>query len=115
MVADAGEGVRLVPLERAVTPDGLSYRHVSATFDRAARRVDLTVRGPRNAPPDGAAGILAEGADYWPLAVARELDLDRSHLELPTAPADPERLAALAEQYGLDSPVARLTAALARD
>ncbi|MFE6511160.1 5'-3' exonuclease H3TH domain-containing protein [Nocardioides sp. NPDC057767] len=48
------------------------------------------------------------------VAVARDLDLDRSRTALPSAPADPERLRELAATYNLASPVARLEAALAR-
>ncbi|MFE6649991.1 5'-3' exonuclease H3TH domain-containing protein [Nocardioides sp. NPDC057772] len=48
------------------------------------------------------------------VAVARDLDLDRSRTALPSAPADPERLHELAAAYNLASPVARLEAALAR-
>ena len=61
---------------------------------------------------------VKDAADYLSVApqvvaVARHLDLDRSRLLLPTTPADPDLLGALSEQYGLDSPVARLTTALA--
>ena len=71
---DSGEGVRLAPLERQESADGISYRYVTATFDRTERRVDITVRGPESAPPQDAAAVLAQGVDYWPMAVARELD-----------------------------------------
>ncbi|MER7556176.1 5'-3' exonuclease [Nocardioides sp. NPDC126508] len=47
------------------------------------------------------------------VAVARDLDLDRSRTALPSAPADPDRLHQLAATYNLNSPVARLEAALA--
>jgi 5'-3' exonuclease len=46
------------------------------------------------------------------VAVARELDLDRSSTTLPSAPRDPEALAALAVRWGLESPVERLLAVL---
>ncbi|HET7387369.1 MAG TPA: 2,3-epoxybenzoyl-CoA dihydrolase [Nocardioidaceae bacterium] len=67
-------GVSLTPLQRHETDDALSYPHLTAHLDRDARRVDLTVRGPNEDPPGGAAGVLAQGVDYWPLALARELD-----------------------------------------
>jgi len=47
------------------------------------------------------------------VAVARDVALDRTDTALPHAPADPERLAELAERYNLASSVARVTAALA--
>ncbi len=68
---DTGTGVRLTPLERTETDTEITYSTVSATLDRAARRVDITVRAPRTAPP---ASPVEEGVAWWPLAVARELD-----------------------------------------
>jgi len=47
------------------------------------------------------------------VAVARDLPLDRSGATLPDGPADPARLAELADRFNLASPVARLTAAMA--
>ncbi|MGY1605317.1 5'-3' exonuclease [Geodermatophilus sp. SYSU D00815] len=46
------------------------------------------------------------------VAVARDIDLPPVEGELPAAPADPARLAALAEQHNLESPLRRLGAAL---
>ena len=68
---DGGPGVTLTPLTRTETDGGLAYRWVTAAFDRAGRRVDITVRGPESPPP---ADPRAAGADWWPLALARELD-----------------------------------------
>lgn len=67
--------------------------------------------GPR-AKMKAAADYLAVAPEV--VAVARHIDLDRSGLALPTAPADPARLAALAETHNLGGPIERLTAALAR-
>ncbi|GAB2916453.1 2,3-epoxybenzoyl-CoA dihydrolase [Rhodococcus aerolatus] len=69
-------GPELTPLARTETPDALTYPHVTATLDRSGRRVDLTVSGPApdEAAPSDAAAALAAGVDWWPLAVARELD-----------------------------------------
>jgi len=47
------------------------------------------------------------------VAVARDVALDRSSTTLPAAPAEPDRLGALAERFNLGSPVERLVAALA--
>ena len=69
-----GAGVALTPLGRGETADAITYSTVSARLDRAARRVDVTVHGPLTTPPSDAAAVLAEGADYWPMALARELD-----------------------------------------
>jgi len=67
-------GVRLTPLDRRVEGDAIHYPFVTATLDRAARRVEITVEGPAAPPPTDAAGVLAQGVDYWPLAVTRALD-----------------------------------------
>ncbi len=65
----------------------------------------------------GPRGKIKAAADYLEVAprvvaVAREIDLDRSDLRRPTEPRDPERFAALVEQWGLDSPAERLTGVL---
>src|SRR4051812_42490680 len=69
-----GRGVALAPLHREVTADGLEYRHVSVKIDRANAWVEITVGGPAEPPPADVAGIHAQGADYYPMAVSRELD-----------------------------------------
>ncbi|MEK4243245.1 2,3-epoxybenzoyl-CoA dihydrolase [Janibacter sp. FSL W8-0316] len=70
----AGEGVQLTPIERTEDGDTISYRHVSATLDRAGRRVDIVVSAPNEEPPADAEAARARGVDYYPLALARELD-----------------------------------------
>jgi hypothetical protein len=48
------------------------------------------------------------------VAVARDIDLGRPDLTLPSSPAEPEMLVAIAEQWGLTSPVQRLVEVLTR-
>ncbi|MFH5821927.1 2,3-epoxybenzoyl-CoA dihydrolase [Georgenia sp. AZ-5] len=67
-------GVVLTPLQRTETATSLAYPHVEATLLRDERRVEITVHAPDAAPPADAAGVLAQGVDYWPLAVTRALD-----------------------------------------
>src|SRR5207245_1552968 len=74
-----GQGIALPALERRVSDDGIAYRHVGVALDRAGRRATITVRGPAQ-PPGDLAGIHAEGAAFWPLAMARELDDAILHL-----------------------------------
>ncbi|WP_152186303.1 2,3-epoxybenzoyl-CoA dihydrolase [Segeticoccus rhizosphaerae] len=71
--ADA-TGVTLAPLARQNDGDTITYPFVTATLDRAGRRVDITVQGPTEAPPAAAAAVLAQGVDYWPMALTRALD-----------------------------------------
>jgi benzoyl-CoA-dihydrodiol lyase len=73
------EGVLLPPLDRRVAEDGISYQYVRVAFERAARRATVTVLGPPLMPAD-LAGVRAEGAAFWPLAMARELDDAILHL-----------------------------------
>ena len=65
--------------------------------------------GPRRKIKD-AAGYLEVAPKV--VAVARELDLGSPDLVLPRTPADPDAVLALAQQWGLDSPTARLVEAL---
>jgi benzoyl-CoA-dihydrodiol lyase len=70
----SGSGIALAPLGRTVDAAGYHYRHVDAIVDRAARTVALTVSGPTGPQPDSIEAIRAAGAQWWPLAMARELD-----------------------------------------
>jgi benzoyl-CoA-dihydrodiol lyase len=67
-------GVKLPPLARKVDERGYHYRFVDVAFDRARRVAEITVKGPEETGPLDLAGILALGAAWWPLAMARELD-----------------------------------------
>ena len=78
--ADA-KGVVLTALARSFREGGVDYRHVRVDFDRAAGRATVMIRGPETLPAD-LAGIHAAGADFWPLAMARELDDAILHLRL---------------------------------
>ena len=71
--ADA-KGVDLKPLERTVQADALQYRHVSVDIDRARRTASFTVKAPVGEQPSDIAGIEAAGADWYPLALGRELE-----------------------------------------
>jgi benzoyl-CoA-dihydrodiol lyase len=73
------KGIALPPLDRDLSGDWLTYRHMRVTFDRARRLAEVTIFGPQALPAD-AAGIHAEGAAFWPLALARELDDAILHL-----------------------------------
>ena len=70
---DEAAGVKLPPLERTVDETGYQYRHVEVVFDRAARVAMLTVKAP-NAVAASPAAALAQGAAWWPVQMARELD-----------------------------------------
>jgi benzoyl-CoA-dihydrodiol lyase len=69
-----GRGVVLTPLERRLGDDRLAYRWVTCTLDRRRGIAEITVAAPETPPPADGAGAHAEGAAFWPLALARELD-----------------------------------------
>ena len=70
------KGVMLTPLERTVDETGRHYKYVDAAFNRDARTVTITVRGPEAASTNGMTleSVTALGAKWWPLQMARELD-----------------------------------------
>ena len=68
------KGVALTPLERQVDATGYHYAHVDVRIDRKARSATITVSAPAARQPDDPDAILALGALWWPLAMARELD-----------------------------------------
>jgi benzoyl-CoA-dihydrodiol lyase len=80
--AAAGAGIKLSSLSRAFAPNGVEYATLSVEFQRAARIATLTVRGPTEAAPSSADTMLAQGADFWPLKLARELDDAILHIRL---------------------------------
>jgi benzoyl-CoA-dihydrodiol lyase len=67
-------GVLLAPIERTDREDGLSYRHVDVTLDRAKRTATITVQAPDIDGPSDLAAIEAAGSNWWALRMARELD-----------------------------------------
>ena len=67
-------GIVLTPLERTVEDSRIRYPNLDIDLDRAARVATFTLRAPSGPTPDGVEAIVARGADWWPLALARELD-----------------------------------------
>jgi benzoyl-CoA-dihydrodiol lyase len=81
-------GIKLDPLARSRSEHGIDYGSLSVALARAERLATVTVRGPAAPPPQSAADMVAQGADFWPLRLARELDdaiLDIRVNELSTA------------------------------
>jgi benzoyl-CoA-dihydrodiol lyase len=67
-------GVELAPLERHIDEQGYHYRHVDVALDPQRRTATLTIRAPESTGPASIQEILAAGAKWWPLQMARELD-----------------------------------------
>ena len=69
-----GKGVALVPISRVIEDNRLVYPNVTVEIDRVKRTATFVVRAPKGAQPTDIAAIEAAGANWYPLALARELD-----------------------------------------
>ena len=67
-------GVVLTPLKRTIDEAGYHYEFVDVAIDRAARRATLTVSAPSAPQPQDIDAMVSAGCNWWPLAMARELD-----------------------------------------
>ena len=69
-------GVALRQIRRTIANDDelVRYDHVTARIERRRGLAEVTILGPGDAPPADAAAAIAQGDQFWPLAVARELD-----------------------------------------
>ena len=68
------KGISLTPLQRTFTDKGIEYSTLSVAYDRAGRTATISIRGPETPPPADTLALQEEGADFWPLRLARELD-----------------------------------------
>jgi benzoyl-CoA-dihydrodiol lyase len=69
-----GKGVTLAPLSRTTQADALRYANVSVEIDRSKRTATFTVRAPTAPVQSDVAAIVAAGAAWYPLQLARELE-----------------------------------------
>ncbi len=69
-----GKGVALTAIPCTVEADALRYPLVTVEIDRAKRTATFTVKAPHSVQPTDLAGIEAAGADWYPLALARQLE-----------------------------------------
>src|SRR4051812_28790983 len=77
-----GKGVALTPLKRVIDATSVRYGFVNVDIDRAARIATVTITAPETAPPGDIDGMIAQGAGFWSLQVARELDDAILHLRI---------------------------------
>jgi benzoyl-CoA-dihydrodiol lyase len=69
------QGVALTELRKTRGDDAITYDHVEARLDRDTGKVDISIKGPPSDPPVSLAGDpRTRNAEFWPLAVTRELD-----------------------------------------
>ncbi|HKH02911.1 MAG TPA: 2,3-epoxybenzoyl-CoA dihydrolase [Bradyrhizobium sp.] len=78
----AGRGILLTPLTRTFDDDGIRYGLVSVDLDRSQRIATISIQAPDAAPPADIDGMIEQGASFWPLQVARELDDAILHLRI---------------------------------
>ncbi len=78
----AAEGIALMPIERNIEADAVTYSSVRVDIDRGKRRATISIQGPGEPPPASADAMQAQGAQFWPLRLARELDDAILHLRL---------------------------------
>jgi benzoyl-CoA-dihydrodiol lyase len=83
-----GKGISLGSLTRSFDDSGIRYGFVSVDINRAERIATISIKAPDAAPPADIDGMIGQGASFWSLQVARELDDAILHLrinELETA------------------------------
>ena len=73
-VDSRAEGIPLKALNRIIVDSGYHYTWVSTSVDRDSRTATITIKAPVDAVPDTVDAILAQGMNFWPIAMARELD-----------------------------------------
>jgi benzoyl-CoA-dihydrodiol lyase len=79
------KGLAFTPIERIFENDAVTYSSAKVDFDRAARRATITISGPAEPPPASVAEMHKQGAQFWPLRLARELDDAILHMRLNEA------------------------------
>jgi benzoyl-CoA-dihydrodiol lyase len=78
----SGKGIALKPLSRTIGDSAIRYGTVSVEIDRTARIASISIAAPEPPPPADVDGLIAQGAAFWPLQVARELDDAILHLRI---------------------------------
>jgi benzoyl-CoA-dihydrodiol lyase len=77
-----GKGIALTPLSRTIGDSAIRYGMVGVEIDRTARIATISIAAPETPPPADIDGMIAQGAAFWPLQVARELDDAILHLRI---------------------------------
>jgi len=98
---------------------GIGEKTAATLLTRFGDMAELlaAVEDPASELAPGPRRKLMDATDYLAVApkvvaVACDIDLGDPDLTLPLTPRDPERLVALSQQWGLDSPTARLVETL---
>ncbi len=67
-------GITLTPVKRTIDDAGYHYETVDVVIDRKSRQATIKVSAPTTRAADSIDAIVADGAAWWPLKMARELD-----------------------------------------
>ncbi len=78
----AASGIKLTPLTRRFETDSIEYATLMVEFQRSERIATIVLRGPTAPPPNSADAMVQQGAEFWPLKLARELDDAILHIRL---------------------------------
>jgi benzoyl-CoA-dihydrodiol lyase len=73
-------GITLGRLAREMEERRIKYAHLTIEIDRDNSTATFTVEGPKSGAPRKVEDAYAGGADFWPLAIARELEDAILHL-----------------------------------
>jgi benzoyl-CoA-dihydrodiol lyase len=67
-------GVKLTKLKRNIDSDGIHYSIIDVNINRASRTASISIKAPPASLSSDIDSIYKEGASWWPLTFARELD-----------------------------------------
>lgn len=70
----SAKGVKLPAVTRTLDDHGYHYPTVDVEIDESNRTATITVSAPESAVESDVDSILEAGANWWPLAMARDLD-----------------------------------------
>jgi benzoyl-CoA-dihydrodiol lyase len=70
----SARGITFPTIDRTIEGDRIAYGHLTCAIDRTRGVAEIAIAGPESAPPGDLAGLHAQGATAWLLALARELD-----------------------------------------
>ena len=71
---DDQKGIKLTPLSRKLSADEIDYDVISCKINRDVLTAEITIHAPFEEPEQEISAIHSAGADFWPLAFAREFD-----------------------------------------
>ncbi|SVD06800.1 uncharacterized protein METZ01_LOCUS359654, partial [marine metagenome] len=74
------KGITLTPLNRRVSGDQINYGYLAVEINRGKSCAAFTLHGPEERCSVGLEEVLAQGAEFWLLQLARELDDAILHL-----------------------------------